>query len=108
MAEAVCINILTRMKEFGRGPLTITAKVTQPPLCDRPLVTGYFDGVEQKGLCGFGMVIKVNINHCFNLRMVVGFGTNTKAKLVALCGILYFSHYKQLYLCQILGDSKHG
>ena len=45
---------------------------------------GFFDGVEQKGICGVGMVIKLEMNHKYLLRMVVGYGTNALAELLAL------------------------
>ena len=63
-------------------------------------------GRNKKGVCGARMVIKLNMNHCFHLRIYVGFGTNTKEELVASCGLLWFAKYKQLQLCQVLGNSK--
>lgn len=80
--------------------------MTYPLVSDRSLVTGYFNGVEQKGECGARVVIKLNMNHCFRLRMAVGLGTNTKTDLVALWGLLWFALQKKLRIYQILGDSK--
>ena len=71
-AEEVCINILTILKDFGCGSMNTDVRVIYPPLYDRPLVTGYFDGAEQKGVCGVGMVIKLKLNHCIILSMVMG------------------------------------
>ena len=47
-------------------------------------MTGFFDGAEQKGICGVGMVIKLQMNHTYLLRMVVGCGTNALADILAL------------------------
>ena len=52
------------------------------------------------------MVIKLQMNHKFLLRMVVGKGTNTKAKLLSLWGLLWFAQKKNILVLQVLGDSK--
>ena len=51
-------------------------------------MTGFFDGTEQNGCCGARMVIKLKQNHLYNLRMVVGIGSNTNVELVAMWGLL--------------------
>ena len=45
---------------------------------------GFFDGAEQKCFRGDEMVIKLQLNHTFLLRMGVGKDTNTKAKILFL------------------------
>ena len=64
------------------------------------LITKFFYGVEQNGICGAGMVIYLHPNHKFQLRMGVGLGTSTKAELVALWGLLWFSKQKK---CSFFG-----
>ena len=44
-------------------------------LCD----VGFFDGASFNNLCGCGMVLILNKDHYFNLRMGGGIGCNTKA-----------------------------
>ena len=65
-----------------------------------------FDGAEQKGVCGVGMVIKLNMNHFFNLRMVVGFVTNIEADSSGLMGASLVFSIQSSASCQIFGDSK--
>lgn len=67
---------------------------------------GFFDGAEKNGSCGARMVIQLEENHTFLLRMDVGKGTNTRAKLLALWGLLYFSRYHEISMSLVLGDSK--
>ena len=69
-------------------------------------MNGFFDGAEKNGNYGAGMVIKLQHNHQFNLRMDVGTGTKTKAKLVEFWVLLCFSHEKQFNIGLVLGDSK--
>ena len=54
------------------------------PLVDQQGIVGYFDGEEQGGLCGAGMVIKMNQPLSYRLKLSNGFGSNTKAELLAL------------------------
>ena len=68
------------------------------PYLDGFLVTGFFDGAKQKDCCGVGMVIKLQLNHKVLLGMVVGKGTNTKAELLALWGLLWFAQLKNIHI----------
>ena len=54
------------------------------PAIDQQGIVGFFDGVEQGGSCGVGMVIRLSQSFSYRLKFSVGFGTNTKAKLLAL------------------------
>ena len=45
---------------------------------------GFFDGAEQSGSCGVGMVIQLTVNHSFRICMNAGHGTNTWAELLVL------------------------
>ena len=70
------------------------------------LVTGFFYGAKQKAICGVGMVIKFHLKHKYLLGVGVGKGRNTKAGLLALCDLLWFSQKKNISALQVLGDSK--
>ena len=52
------------------------------------------------------MVIRIRHNLSYILKMGPGGGTNTKAELLSLWGLLYFSKNKDLLDIKILGDSK--
>lgn len=69
-------------------------------------MVGFFDGTKQKRCCGAGMVILLDTHHYFRLRMGVGRGTNSRAELLALWGLLFFVKTHCLILQQILGDSR--
>ena len=70
------------------------------------MVVGHFDGAANDGNCGVGMVINVDSLHSNRLRLDVGRGTNTKSKLLALWGLIYFSIHKNIPGLLVLGDSK--
>ena len=67
---------------------------------------GLFDGVELHGACGAGMVIKLAANYSVHLSMSVGKGTNNRAVLLALWGLIYFSKHRGICLHLVMGDSK--
>lgn len=54
-------------------------------------VIGFFDGAQQNGICGAGMVIRIRNSSSYRLKLGVGCGSNTKVELVALWGLLYFA-----------------
>ena len=54
----VCFNILTRLKEYICGSTKFIVRVTYPLVGDISVVTGFFDGSEQKGEFGQGWLLK--------------------------------------------------
>ena len=66
----------------------------------------FFNGAQQEGKCGAGMVIRLNDSHVINLNMGVGDGTNTFVDLISLWGLLWFTKKRGLLQLQIFGDSK--
>jgi len=60
-------------------------------------IYGFFDGAEQDGNCGTGMILRIYDSHSFKLRMGVGSGTNTFSELLALWGILWFTIYIYIF-----------
>ena len=69
-------------------------------------IYGFFDGAEQDGNCGTGMILRIYDSHSFKLRMGVGSGTNTFSELLALWGLLWFAKQKKILLLSIFGKSK--
>lgn len=51
------------------------------------------------------MVIYLTINHCFLLKLGCGFGLNSRAKLLALWGLLQFASWKNILSLQVCSDS---
>ena len=58
---------------------------------------GFFMVLPELALCGCEMVMKINVDHHFNLWMGSVFGSNYKAKLVALWGLLHFAIVNGIY-----------
>ena len=58
----------------------------------RGAAVGFFDEDFKEGISGCGMVLKINDFHVFNLCMGGDQGSNTKAELLDLWGILYFAN----------------
>ena len=67
---------------------------------------GFFDGAEQNGSYGAGMVIQMTVKHSFSICMNLGRGTNTRDELLALWGLLHFDLVRGIDVLMILGDSK--
>ena len=67
---------------------------------------GYFDGAQNNGLCGAGMVLKLDEFWVFNLWMGACTGTNIRAYLLALWSLLWFVIRLWILHVQIVGDSK--
>ena len=71
-------------------------------------IYGSFDGVEQDGNCGTGMILHIDYSHSFKIRMGVGSGTNTFSELLALWAILWFTKKKNslaFYFWRIKGHN---
>ena len=66
----------------------------------------FFDGSSMNGLCGSGMMVKLNESHWFNLWMGGGHGNNTKAELLGLWGAMFFANKCGIDSLNIYGDSK--
>ena len=75
-------------------------------LAEQHGTVGYFDGAEQGGYCGAGMIIEINQTSYYSLKLSIGPGSNTKVELLALWGLLYFAKEKDIWLDMVLGDSK--
>lgn len=67
---------------------------------------GFFYGATETGVCGAGMVIFLSPDHYFHLNMRARSGSNTRAELVALWGLLYFTMDMGIVLTHIFGDSQ--
>ena len=67
---------------------------------------GYFDGASNNSSYGLGMVVNLNKDHYFSLSLGGGQGTNSKAELLSLYGLLQFAAYIGISDISICGDSK--
>ena len=67
---------------------------------------GIFYGLEQKGMCGGGIYLKINASHYYKNWLGCGIGTNTKVELLPLWGSLNFASKIGIVSIQIFGDSK--
>ena len=61
------------------------------PFQDTFHIVGFFNGAEQEGLYGVGIVVRFNSKHVVNLWMGASKGTNTK--VLVLWGLLWFSKH---------------
>ena len=102
----VSIKVLSRLKDHGCVSLKSHSRIISHPFVDCYQVTSFFHRDEQKGFCGVGMVITLQINHLYLLRMVMRNGTNTTDELLALWGLLWFAQKKNIHSLQVLSDSK--
>lgn len=74
------------------------------PKIDYP--TGYFDGETQDRNCGCGFILYIHPELLYHVHWGVGLGTNTKAEVMALWGLLWFTHFLDIQTIHVFGDSK--
>ena len=53
------------------------------PQFSKGCAIGFFDGASQRGVGGYGALLKVNEYHHFHLLLGYGQASNTKAELLA-------------------------
>lgn len=70
------------------------------------LQVAWFDGASQRGICGCGVVIVMDIHSHHILSWHRGLGTNTRAKTMSLWGLFWFISEKGGHNINIYGDSK--
>ena len=66
----------------------------------------YFNGASSNGECGCGMVLFLNNDHFFKVWMGGGIGSNTRAELINLWGILCFASHIGIDALNILETEK--
>jgi hypothetical protein len=69
---------------------------------NRPI--GFFDGAVAGGVCGVGIVLKLSSHHFFRAQLVVGVGSNIKAELLGLWGLLSFAKRCHIVDLMVAGD----
>ena len=67
---------------------------------------GFFDGAQQNGNCGAGMVLYLRKDHFVCLSMRLGSGTNTFAELLDHWVLLWFTKTHGILELSVVWDSK--
>lgn len=98
-------RILSRNTATDRAPVRDLIGAPPLPIDYVMYPIGFFGGAAQLGVGGAGMVIKLSDNHFFHLRMGAGRGSNTRSKLLALWGLLWFAENRNIRISHIFGDS---
>ena len=71
---------------------------------DTPI--GFFDGAIVGGLCGIGIFLKISSDDFFRVHFVGGEGSNMKAEIVGLWGLLHLTSSLSINKMMVAGDSK--
>lgn len=66
----------------------------------------YFDGAAQNNICACGVYIITQEDQAIELYWNGSPGTNSKAEIMALAGLIYFSDFLGIQNLHIYGDSK--
>lgn len=66
----------------------------------------YFDGAAQNGSCGCGVQIIIDDNIQYLIHWNGSMGTNSKAEVSALAGLLNFCFFLNIQAVTIFDDSK--
>lgn len=101
----VGIKATALFKAYSRRKAFKKHRILIPPTFESGISVGFFDGAQQLGLCGAGMVLYIRRGHYLLLRMGAGPGSNTQAELVALWGLLWCARHRGLPRVQVAGDS---
>lgn len=80
-------------------------RVILPPLVEQQGAIAFFDGAEQNDICGVGMVLKLSSILSYRLNMGARRGSDSRAELLALWGLLYFVIKINCLSITIYGDS---
>lgn len=67
---------------------------------------GFFDGVAQCGARGAGGLLLISQLEYYEISLYIGKGSNTRAELLALGGLLFFARHLNLTYLQVFGDSR--
>ena len=67
---------------------------------------GFFVGASPDGVCGAGLVIKLDNHKMSKGRLKAGIGTNTRAEVIGLWSLLFCAKFWGLKHLQVLGDSQ--
>ena len=54
-------------------------------------LVGFFDDAAQHGSCDCGVVLRLDMGKQYHLWWHSGFGSNTRANIIALWGLLWFA-----------------
>lgn len=73
---------------------------------DKGLPCAFFDGAEQRSVCGCGVHIIMDKDLQFYISWNGAMGTNSLAEARALAGLLAFSIFCDIQAISIFGDSK--
>jgi ribonuclease HI len=104
----VCNIILQDLGENKKIQIAWQHRITRPPFLEWNLVMGFFDGASQceGSKCGAGVILKFPELGFYSLKLNCGPRTNNRGELLALWSILFFAHFKEIKILQMVGDSK--
>ena len=104
--QLIAANIVAIPNHFVTIQKPPGAKILEQETIDKSIPWGYFDGAAQGDLnvCGAGVILHLDNEHFFRLRLGLGEGTNNKAGLLTLYMLLIFAHENGVHGIQIFGD----
>lgn len=92
-----------QLKPISKPSANLSKRLTPRAIC-YPL--GYFDGTSHHSICGCGAWLLVSPDCHYKIFWNGGVGTNTKAEVLALWGLLWFANHLYMDKIWIIGDSK--
>jgi ribonuclease HI len=84
----------------------LNVRITKFPDLKMEIVVGLFYGASKNGHSGGEAIMKLAINHSFEVWMGCRSGSNTRAKMLALRMLLTFACWLGISKLQVLGDSQ--
>lgn len=104
--QAACSKALAWLHSYGSFSNKVRTRIIPVPFLVQHSTVGYFDGAAHGGFCGAGMMIRIQPDITYILGLGIGRGTNTRAELLALWGLLRFAKDIDLHELLVLGDSQ--
>lgn len=101
----ICSNILPWLSTERHANQAYKISRTLCPQVQVVFPDGFFDGTAQDGRCGCGAWLRINPLIHFLLFWYEGLGSNSKAKLLAFWGLVFFAKRFQLQKISVYGNS---
>jgi len=105
--HSLCLRIVSDIKEIPSDYTYSPCDFLLNPIYFDKRAIGFFNGVAARGECGVGIELRLNGSHYYRIFLAIGPGSNTKAKLLVIWGLLSFASYLHISEIMVDGDSKN-
>lgn len=93
---SIALQALESWRRYHKTKVEAEHRVRPPPIIHTNLLIGFFDGSSQFDgeIFGASVLLRVDVNNLFRLRIGCRSGTNTRSELLGLAMLLLFANTK--------------